>query len=113
MRHTRPSAARRARKRIRREKGRSSEDFFGALLLELFKQGLIKDFERIPKYSLEDSWGIDFYVYSLDGRRYKVDVKSSEIWIGRKNPNTVYIIVGLCPDKEKILEQLRKEGITI
>ena len=91
--------------------GRFSENFFGDLLLELRRERRINDFEKIPKYSPEDSWGIDFYVYSLKGRKYKVDVKSSGIWIGRKIPNTVYIIVGLCPDKEKILEQLRKEGI--
>ncbi len=105
-------------RRIRRAKGRAgsavgrgSENFFKKILIELYQQKQIKWFEKTRKFSPDDWVEIDFFIGSLDGRRHEVDVKSSQPLLQKRKPNIIYVVVGLCPDKEEILKQLRKEGI--
>ena len=116
--HRRNARAFRELRRIKRLKirkgkavGRNSEDILGKILGQLRRERRIRDFERVPKYSPEDLHGIDYFIYGFDGRRFKVDVKSSEFWIKRRNPNIIYIIVGLEPDRDKILSELRRCGV--
>lgn len=91
--------------------GRESENFFKKILIELSQQKQIKWFEKTRKFSPDDWVGIDFFVVSNDGRRHEVNVKSSQTGLQKRKPNIIYVVVGLCPDKEEILEQLRKERI--
>ncbi len=114
------SARHREWRRIRFSKGRAgsavgreSEEFFKKILVELYQQKQIRWFEKTRKFSPDDWVGIDFFVGSNDGRRHEVNVKSSQTWLQKRKPNIIYVVVGLCPDKEEILEQLRKEGIIV
>jgi len=121
MRHFRPLKPRDRRELQRIESsqrrigsviGKSSEDFFEGILISLLQQGRIKEFRRTAKWSPDDrEGGTDFFITDLNGREYRVDIKSSKIRTGRKRPGIVYIVIGLHPKEKKVLRQLQRHGI--
>lgn len=92
--------------------GKGSEDFFEGVLTTLLQRGKIKGFRRTIKWSPDDRYGgTDFFITDLNGREYRVDIKSSKARTGMKRPDIVYIVIGLYPKEKKILRQLQNSKI--
>lgn len=121
MRHFRPLRPRDLRElqRIKSSRGKAgsaigkgSEDFFKGVLIKLYQEGKIKGFKKTRKWSFDDYHrGTDFFIWGIDERMHRVDIKSSKIWKEGEKPGIIYIVVGLHPDEKDILRQLRKYKI--